>query len=380
MTSESPTFEMPNRRDFLRTTTAAGGVLLTGGLPALARAASQVGTSAPAPLKILVLGGTGFIGPHLVRYAASRGHKITIFTRGRRNAELPDDIVRLQGDRSTNDLASLQGKTWDVVIDDSANNVDWIKASTALLKGSAGRYMFTSSTGVYYPYLKRGVDESTPVHYEMADPKDESEKFGVMKANCEKILLDTFGDKGIVIRPTYIVGPGDTSDRFPYWPQRLEKGGEVLAPGKPDDPMQIIDVRDLAEFMVRVLEDNHNGIFNVAGPKSTLTAKQFYPAAAEALDAKVKYTYVDDYDFLAAHKIEESIPWAMLKGNDYGMMSVKNDRAVAAGLAFRPLATTVRDTLAWWPTVSEARRTKPRFSITPEKEAQALADWHARGK
>ena len=371
---------MPNRRDFLRTSTAAGGVLLTGGLPALARAASQVGTSTPASLKILVLGGTGFIGPHLVRYAGSRGHKITIFTRGRHDAELPRDVERLQGDRSTNDLASLQGKTWDVVVDDSANNVDWIKASTALLKGSAGRYMFTSSTGVYYPYLKRGVDESTPVHYEMADPNDGSEKFGVMKANCEKILLDTFGDRGTVIRPTYIVGPGDTSDRFPYWPQRLAKGGEVLAPGKPDDPMQIIDVRDLAEFMIRVVENDHNGIFNVAGPKSTLTAKQFYPAAAEALDAKVKYTYVDDYDFLAAHKIEESIPWAMLKGNDYGMMSVKNERAIAAGLTFRPLATTVRDTLAWWPTVPEARRTKPRFSITPETEAQALADWHARGK
>jgi len=371
---------MPNRRDFLRTTTAAGGVLLTGGLPAIARAASQVAGGAPAPLQILVLGGTGFIGPHLVRYAASRGHKITIFTRGRRNADLPDDVVRLQGDRSTNELGALHGKTWDVVIDDSANNVDWIKASTALLKGSAGRYMFTSSTGVYYPYLKRGVDESTPVHYEMADPNDDSEKFGVMKANCEKILLDAFGDKGTVIRPTYIVGPGDTSDRFPYWPQRLEKGGEVLAPGKADDPMQIVDVRDLAEFMIRVLENNHNGVFNVAGPKSTLTAKQFYPAAAEALGAKVKFTYVDDYDFLAAHKIEESIPWAMLKGNDYGMMSVKNDRAIAAGLSFRPLATTVRDTLAWWPTVPEARRTKPRFSITPDSEAKALADWHARGK
>ena len=372
---------MPNRRDFLRTTTAAGGVLLTGGLPALASAASRMtDTKAPAPLKILVLGGTGFIGPHLVRFAASRGHKITIFTRGRHDAELPGDVERLTGDRSTGDLAALRGKTWDAVVDDSANNVDWIKQSAPLLESSTGAYMFTSSTGVYYPYLKRGVDESTPVHYEMADPKDGSESFGVMKANCEKIVLDTFGDRGIVVRPTYIVGPGDTSDRFPYWPQRLAKGGEVLAPGKADDPMQIIDVRDLAEFMIRVLENKQHGIFNVAGPKSPLTAKEFYPAAASALGAKVKFTYVDDYDFLEAHKIEESIPWAMLKGNDYGMMSVKNDRAIAAGLTFRPLATTVRDTLAWWPTVPEARRAKPRFSITPEKEAATLADWHARGK
>ncbi len=371
---------MPNRRDFLRTTTAAGGVLLTGGLPALAHAASHLGASAPAPLKILVLGGTGFIGPHLVRYAAARGHKITIFTRGRHDAELPRDVERLVGDRATNQLSALEGKTWDAVVDDSANNVDWVKASCPLLKNSTGAYMFTSSTGVYYPYLKRGVDESTPVHYEMADPKDGSESFGVMKSNCEKVVLDTFAEKGIVVRPTYIVGPGDTSDRFPYWPQRLEKGGEVLAPGKPDDPMQIIDVRDLAEFMVRILENKQHGIFNVAGPKTPLTAKHFYPAAAEALNAKVQFTYVDDYDFLEAHKIDESIPWALLKGNDYGMMSVKNDKAIAAGLTFRPLAQTVRDTLAWWPTVPEARRAKPRFSITPEKEATALKDWHARGK
>src|SRR6185436_13864308 len=140
------------------------------------------------------------------------------------------------------------------------------------------------------------------------------------------------------------------------------------------------DVRDLAEFMVKLLEDKRNGVYNVAGPKTPLTAQVFYESAVKALDAKAQLTYVDDYDFLAAHKIDEAIPWAMLKGNDYGMMSIKNDKAIAAGLGFRPLATTVRDTLAWWQTVPEARRLKPRFSITPEKEAQALADWHARGK
>ncbi len=371
---------MTNRRDFLRVSTAAGGVLLTGGLPALARAAESLETKrAAAPLNVLVLGGTGFIGPHLVRYAIARGHRVTIFTRGRHEAELPAEVVRLQGDRNGK-LGELEGKRWDAVVDDSATNPDYVRQSTELLKDAVGAYMFTSSTGVYYPYLTRGVDESTPVHYDLADAKDLSEKFGTDKAKCERQTMQTFGDRGIVIRPTYIVGPGDTSDRFPYWPQRLAKGGEVLAPGKPDDPMQIVDVRDLAEFMVRILENKQRGIFNVAGPKSPLIAKGFYPAAAKALDAKVKFTYVDDYDFLGAHKIEESIPWAMLRGNDYGMMSVKNDRAIAAGLTFRPLATTVRDTLAWWPTVPEARRAKPRFTITPEIEAQALADWHARGK
>jgi 2'-hydroxyisoflavone reductase len=371
---------MTNRRDFLKTTTAAGGVFLTGGLPALAHAASQIHVGrAAAPLNLLILGGTGFIGPHLVRYAASRGHKVTIFTRGRRDAELPADVVRLQGDRN-GQLGALEGKTWDAVVDDSATNPEYVRLSTALLKNSVGAYLFTSSTGVFYPYLKRGVDESTPVHYDLADPKDLSEKFGTEKAQCERETQRVFGDRAIVVRPTYIVGPGDTSDRFPYWPQRLAKGGEVLAPGRRDDPMQIVDVRDLAEFMVRLLENKNHGIYNVAGPKTVLTAKEFYPAAAEAIKADVKFTYIDDYDFLAAHKIEESIPWAMLRGNDDGMMSVKNDKAIAAGLTFRPLAMTVRDTLAWWPTVPEARRLKPRFSITPEKEQQALADWHARGK
>lgn len=372
---------MPSRRDFLKS--AAGAVILAGGLPALGEAASARHRTARAPksLDILVLGGTGFIGPHLVRHAVSRGHHLTIFTRGRHDAELPPEVARLQGDRN-GQLDSLKGKRWDVVIDDSATNPDWVAMSTELLKDS-GAYMFTSSTGVYYPYLSRGLDESAPVHTDLKDPKDGSETFGVAKAKCEAQTMKVFGDRGIVMRPTYIVGPGDTSDRFPYWPVRLARGGEVLAPGHADDPMQIIDVRDLAEFMVHIAESDRRGIFNVAGPKQPLLARSFYEQAAKALDAKaldakVRYVYVDDYDFLVAHKIDEAIPWALLKGNDYGMMSVKNDKAIAAGLTFRPLATTLRDTLAWWPTVPQARRDKPKFAVTPEIEAQTITDWKSR--
>jgi 2'-hydroxyisoflavone reductase len=367
---------MSSRRDFLKTTAAASGAILAGGIPGIARAAAAHGRV--QPLDILVLGGTGFIGPHLVRYAIARGHKVTIFTRGRHDAELPESVTRLQGDRN-GQLQALEGKRWDAVVDDSATNPKYVALSTDLLKNAAGAYLFTSSTGVYYPYLTRGVDERTPVRYEKTNPKDFSESFGVDKADCEREVMNAFGDRGIVVRPTYIVGPGDTTDRFPYWPQRLARGGEVLAPGKPDDPMQIIDVRDLAEFMVHLLETKQHGIFNVAGPKQPLVAREFYPAAAKALGVSPKFVYVDDYDFLAAHKIEEAIPWAMLKGNDYGMMSVKNDKAIAAGLTFRPLATTVRDTLTWWQTsVPQARKDKPRFSITPEIEAKALEDWAAR--
>lgn len=360
---------MSSRRQFLRTSVVTGGTLLVEG-------ASLLGQAAKA-LDVLVLGGTGFIGPHLVRHAVGRGHRVTIFTRGRRDADLPGEVVRLKGDRN-GDLKSLEAKTWDVVVDDSATNPDWVRLSTALLKGNVGRYLFTSSTGVYYPYLSRGLDETSPVRLEVDDPKDESLKFGVAKANCERVVRDAFGDRGVVVRPTYIVGPGDTTDRFPYWPQRLARGGEVLAPGRRDDPVQFIDVRDLAEFMVRLLEDGRSGVYNVVGPKATTTMPEFLEQARAALGPDASFTHVDDYDFLTQHKIEEAIPWAMLKGSDLGMMSIRHERAEAAGLKYRPLAETVRDTAAWWPTVPEARRKSPKFAITPEQEKEALAAWRAR--
>ena len=364
---------MSSRRDFLKTTAALSGGLLLGSRDVL----GQLEFSQQKGLDILVLGGTGFIGPHLVRHAVSRGHRVTIFTRGRRDADLPSSVIRLTGDRN-GQLASLEGKKWDAVIDDSATNPEWVKQSTKLLKGAVGTYLFTSSTGVYYPYLKRGLDESDPVHYDVVDPKDGSETFGVSKANCERVVLEAFADKGTVIRPTYIVGPGDTTDRFPYWPVRFAKGGEILAPGRRDDPVQFIDVRDLADFMVKVVESRKGGVFNASGPKSIMTAPQFYEAARAALKPDAKLTFVDDYPFLEEHKITYSVPWALLKGNNEGMMSIKTDKAVAAGLTYRPVGETLRDTLAWWPTVPEPRRTQPRFAITPEQETKALAAWHAR--
>ncbi len=369
---------MPTRRDFLISSALAGGALATGALSRVALL-DALPARARDPLDILVLGGTGFIGPYFVRYAVARGHRVTTFTRGRHVADLPDSVVHLEGDRN-GQLQALEGKRWDACVDDSANIADWVRQSAALLKNSVGRYLFTSSTGVYYPYDVRDADETHSVHTNLIDPKDGSETFGVAKAQAERIVLDTFGDRGLVVRPTYIVGPNDPSDRFPYWPVRLAKGGEVLAPGKHDDPVQFIDVRDLAEFMVLLLETKRSGIFNAVGPARPMTARQFYDAALTALNADATYTFVEDYDFLAAHKIDEAIPWAMLKGNDDGMMSINGDKAMKAGLTFRPLEATIRDTLAWWPTVPEARRTKPRFTITPEIERAALADWRAHAK
>ena len=162
---------------------------------------------------------------------------------------------------------------------------------------------------MYYPYLQRGIDETRAVPYQAENPKDPSESFGVAKSQCESQVLKAFGARGIVVRPTYIVGPGDTTDRFPYWPVAIVEGRRNVAPGHADDPMQIIDVRDLAEFMIRLLESGRRGVYNVAGPREPLTARRFYDLAAQSVGANVRYTYVDDYDFLAAHGIEEAIPW-----------------------------------------------------------------------
>jgi len=358
---------MTTRRDFIAATAAAAA--------ALGAATPLLG--ARAPLRLLILGGTGFIGPHLVRHAMSRGHQVTIFTRGRRQADLPEGVTHLIGDRN-GQLGALEGKRWDAVIDDSATNPDWVKQSTQLLKDAAQQYLFTSSTGVYYPYLRRGMDESSPVRAEAQDPKDLSESYGVKKVQCERATQAAFGDGAIIVRPTYIVGPGDTTDRFPYWPVRLARGGETLAPGHKDDPVQIIDVRDLVELMVKLIEDRRGGVYNAAGPERTLTFARFLDVAMRAVGSSSRLVWIEDYDFLSAHGIEDSIPWVMLKGNDLGHTSLKNDRARAAGLRFRPLEATVRDTLAWWPSVPEARRAKPRYTITPEIEAKALADWRTR--
>jgi 2'-hydroxyisoflavone reductase len=363
----------------LKASAVAGGALVAAGGRAQAQP-SDVGQGAlraGGKLSMLVLGGTGFIGPHLVRHAVGCGHRVTIFTRGRRDADLPAEVVRLKGDRN-GDLKSLEGKNWDVVVDDNATNPEWVRLSTRLLKGHAGRYLFTSSTGVYYPYRTRGIDETGPVRLETIDPKDESAKFGVAKANCERMVRTAFGAEAFVVRPTYIVGPGDTTDRFPYWPQRLARGGDVLAPGRPVDPVQFIDVRDLAEFMVRLIESGRGDVYNVVGPQSELSMPGFLEQARAAIGSDAKFVRIDDYEFLSKHGIEEAIPWAMLKGNDDGMMSIRHDRAEAAGLKYRPLAVTVRDTLAWWDTVPKTRRESPRFTISPAKEAEAMAGWRAR--
>ena len=366
---------MQSRRDFLKSSAIAGGALVTA--PMLHSAPLWEAPRAAAPLDLLILGGTGFIGPHLVRHAISRGHRVTIFTRGRRDGDLPAGVTRLVGDRN-GQLGALAGRKWDAVVDDSATNPEWVRQSAAVLKDSVGRYLFTSSVSVYYPFLTPKADEAVEPHADILDAKDQDEAYGVAKVHCEREVMRVFGERGLVVRPTYIVGPGDTTDRFPYWIPRLQQPGGILAPGRKDDPVQWVDVRDLAAFYVRLLEDKCSGVYNGVGAGATIPSREFYDTLRKTLNPKATFAFVDDYDLLEKHQIIEVVPWVLLKGNNLHLSGVVSSRSAAAGLTLRPLVQTLRDTAAWWPTVPEARRLKPRFAITPELEARVLSEWKDR--
>jgi 2'-hydroxyisoflavone reductase len=363
--------EPRNRRRFVLDALAATAALSLP-LHRLAAFASHDATRTVAPKKILILGGTGFIGPHLVRRAVAHGHTVSTFTRGRRDAELPDSVERLIGDRNGK-LDALMGRDWDAVIDDSATNPEWVRQSTALLADHAGRYLFTSSTGVYYPYLAKGLKESDPVHTDAGDPKDPSESYGTQKAQCEATVQRVFGARGTVVRPTYIVGPGDTSDRFTYWPVRLARGGDVLAPGRQDDPVQFIDVRDLTAFMVHLVESDASGIFNAIGPQPAMTVKTFLDLAQRAVGKNVRYHWFDDDAWFLKNEIDGVVPWILARGKDLGHTSIVSTRAFAAGLTLRPVSDTLVDTLAWFNTLPAARQAAAKWVLKPEQESALLA-------
>jgi 2'-hydroxyisoflavone reductase len=377
---------MLTRRDFLRTTAVAGGAVMASGPAALAQTATDAAhgilRTQAAPLTILILGGTGFIGPHLVRHAVARGHKVSIFTRGRRDGNLPPGIERLVGDRMINDtipegnLKALEGRRWDVVFDDSATDPRWVRQSTTVLKDS-GQYMFVSSTGVFLPYLTPHNDENAPVIVEPPTSTD----YGVRKAQSEQVVMRAFGARGLVVRPGYIVGPGDISDRFSYWPQRFAQGGDVLVPGKPNDPSQFVDVRDLTEFMVKLVEEKRSGTYNVTGPAQRLAWGQFIAETRAAINPDARPVWVDDYGFLREQKMTYAIPWMIPEGENEHHLQINNKKAIAAGLRFRPIAQTVKDTLATWPERLAAlpQGGRPNFRwITPEREREVLALWASR--
>ncbi len=257
---------MTNRRDFLG---IVSGSLLASGLPGRRVEAS----SRANPKSILFLGGTGFLGPHTVEAAVRRGHKVTLFNRGKTRPGLFPDIEKLQGDREKDDLKALEDRKWDAVVDTSANVPRWVKKAASVLGPNIGHYVYISSISAYADLSKPGTDEDSPVAT-IDDPETEKidgRTYGALKALSEKAAQASMPGKAAVVRPGLIVGPDDPSDRFTYWPSRVARGGEVLAPGSPDDPIQLIDVRDLGEFLVKLIEDETRGVFNALGPRETLT-------------------------------------------------------------------------------------------------------------
>ncbi len=348
------------RRKFVERSLKLGVALPLAGSQLIAcssKSENQNIPDSPKKLNILILGGTSFLGPHQIAYAMERGHSITTFTRGKTmptvHQELFDRVTMLTGDRA-DDLTALETGNWDAVIDNSGHNVEWAVQSAKLLKDKCDLYLFTSSTGVYYPYLGSNIKEDTDlVLVEPEGIEDEEMKieywYGVMKANSEIAVRENFGgDRSIIVRPTYMIGPADKSNRFIHWPVRLARGGEVLVPGKPDDPVQYADVRDVAEWMIRLIEEKNTGTFNAAGPAAPRGIQAFVDEAATAFDVKSTFINIDDYDFLSEHRVTNIVPWIMPVGNNAGSALINNEKGIANGLTFRNLKDTVTETYNWW--------------------------------
>jgi 2'-hydroxyisoflavone reductase len=377
-----------NRRDFLRSSAIAGGALglalsRAESVLAQAPAASGARTRAPKPMRILILGGTGFIGPHQVRYALERGHTVTLFNRGKTNPGLFPEVEKLQGDRAVGDYAALKGKEWDVVIDNPTTIPRWVRQAAEAVKGRAKQFVFISTISTYASNATPDADESAPLATTTEPESEDGRKYyGPLKALSEGEARKAFGERTTIIRPGLIVGPGDLSDRFTYWPVRLERGGEVLAPGTPSDPSQIIDARDLSEFIIRCCENETMGVFNVTGPSSYLSIAEMLGGIRAAMVTDAHLTFVDA-DFLAAQNVRpwSDMPvWIPPRGDTAGFMRRSIDKALKAGLTFRPLADTARDTLTFYHAQSEERQAALRAGLAPAREKEVLALWHARRK
>jgi 2'-hydroxyisoflavone reductase len=386
------------RRNFIKISAAASGAMSLGLVPRLPPVTYQTQkTGEPAgkaatPLRILILGGTGFTGPYQVHYALSRGHHVTVFNRGKTHpGELPKEVEQLIGDRN-GQLDALKGKKWDVVIDVPTSLPVWVRDAAQILKGNVDRYVFVSTISVYADTSKPGMDESAAVaKYEGKDPMKETQEtlrasnfglYGPLKALSEQEAEKWFPGKALVIRPGLIVGPGDPTDRFTYWPVRIDRGGEVLAPGEQTDPVQFIDARDLAEWIIRMVEQNATGVYNATGPGSPLTAAEMLYGIKAVTTSDARFTWVDA-DFLAAQKVTPwgDMPvWVPPRGEEGGFAMISIKRALEKGLTFRPLAVTAKDTLDWFKTLPAARQAKMGAGVTPQRETEVLAAWRARKK
>jgi 2'-hydroxyisoflavone reductase len=363
-------------------------ILATSGMAAPGQLAFAADNSkrSDKQLRILILGGTGFTGPYQVRYALARGHRVTLFNRGKQPIAWPGEVEELIGDRNSGDLKALEGREWDVCIDNPTTLPFWVRDAGHILHGKVKQYIFISTVSVYAEDDKP-ADESAPVaRYAGKDPMAETVEslradisglYGPLKAVSEQEAEKQFPGVTTVIRPGLIVGPGDGSDRFTYWPVRLSRGGEVLAPGDGSDSVQFIDARDLAEWTIRMAESRTTGTFNATGPEHVMQMRDMLTVIAKAVHADVRLAWVPA-DFLEAQKVAPwgDMPvWVPGQGDSAGFAKRSIRNALAKGLTFRPLETTAADTLAWFKQQAPERQAKLRAGLSPAREAEVLALW-----
>jgi 2'-hydroxyisoflavone reductase len=325
-------------------------------------------------MRILITGGTRFLGRHLVEAALAHRHEVTLFNRGQSNPGLFPQLETIIGDREK-DLDRLKGRIWDTVIDVAGYLPRIVRLSAEVLEPSVSRYVFISSLSVYADFRKIGIDESYPVGKIEGESVEEitGETYGPLKALCEKVVQEIYGERALMIRPGLIVGPHDPTDRFTYWPVRVARGGDVLAPQKPEATTQIIDVRDLSDFIIKLIEENASGVYNATGPEYELTMGKLLDVSKQVSgsDADFKWASVE---FLNQNKVEawSDMPaWIPDDEEGVGFARIDISKAIQAGLTFRPLEETVRDTLEW-------AKTRPadygwRAGLKAEREAEVLA-------
>ena len=394
-----------SRRSFIQLAAAAtGAAAVSGVMPQSVAASPDTSQSqrdvprASRALRILILGGTGFTGPHQVRYAVARGHHVTVFNRGRRQIELPDSVIQLQGDRNAPDgLASLKqavadGAKWDVVIDNPTSLPVWVRDAGEVLRDATQQYIFISTISVYADTSMPGMDESTALaQYTGSDPLVETMQsfqqnmgalYGPLKAASEREAEKWFPGRTTVVRPGLIVGPGDTSGRFTYWPVRINRGGDVLTPGTGRDAVQFIDARDLAEWTVRMGETRTFGTFNATGPAGELTVAEMLGGIRAAFDGTMPLRLIwVPAETLDEHGIQgwSHMPvWVRPRADNAGFARVSIARALDSGLTFRPLAVTARDTLDWFNSLPPAVQANVGGPLTAEREAAVLHAWNQR--
>ena len=324
-------------------------------------------------MKILIIGGTRFLGRHLVNMAQARGHKVTLFNRGKTNPDLFPHVETMIGDREAN-LDQLSKRQWDAVIDTCGYAPRTVKRSAEALKYSVSQYVFISSISVYADFTRVGIDENDLVGKIEDEALEEitGEAYGPLKALCERTIQEVYGNGALIMRPGLIVGPYDMTDRFTYWPVRVARGGDVLAPEKPDAPIQFIDVRDLSGFITELIERSSSGIYNATGPGYPLTLGRLLATCKRVSNSDANFKWAN-VEFLNQNKVApwSNMPvWVPSNEENAGFARVDISKALQSGLKFRPLAETVKDTLAWANTRPSDHEWKA--GLKPERESELL--------